>query len=191
MQLEKNIVSDVSASDILKFWFEDIEHSCWFKTDPEFDRDLEQRFGATLIGAKNDQLDHWCDTPEGILGLIIVLDQFSRNIYRESPKAFEADAKALQLAVNGIKRGFDEPLTLEQRSFFYLPLRHAEDLEMQKLGLLKTQEINDAGYGSDKYALNHLALIEQFGRFPHRNRVLGRSNTAEEESYLGDGKAGF
>ncbi len=191
MELEKNDMSDVSATDILKFWFEDIEHSCWFKTDPEFDLDLERRFGTTLTDAKNDQLDHWCDTPEGILGLIIVLDQFSRNIYRESPRAFEADAKALQLAVDGIKRGFDERLTLEQRSFFYLPLRHAEDLEMQKLGLLKTREINAAGYGSDKYALSHLALIEQFGRFPHRNRVLERSNTVEEESYLGDGKAGF
>ena len=184
-------MSDVSANDILKYWFEDIEHSCWFKTDSKFDRDLEQRFGATLTEAKNDQLDHWCDTPEGILGLIIVLDQFSRNIHRESPKAFEADAKALQLAVDGIEKGFDEPLTLEQRSFFYLPLRHAEDLDMQMLGLKKTREINDAGYGSDKYALNHLALIEQFGRFPHRNRVLGRSNTTEEESYLSDGKAGF
>jgi uncharacterized protein (DUF924 family) len=184
-------MSDVSANDILKFWFEDIEHSCWFRKDPEFDRDLEHRFGAALTEAMNDQLDHWCDTPEGILGLIIVLDQFSRNIYRESPKAFEADAKALRLAVDGIGKGFDEPLTLEQRSFFYLPLRHAEDLEMQKLGLRKTREINDAGYGSDKYALSHLALIEQFGRFPHRNRVLGRSNTTEEDSYLAGGKGGF
>ena len=184
-------MSDVSANAILKFWFEEIEHSCWFRTDSKFDRDLEQRFGATLAEAKNDQLDQWCDSPQGFLALIIVLDQFSRNIYRESPESFEADAKALQLAVDGIEKAFDEPLTLEQRSFFYLPLRHAEDLEMQKLGLKKTREINAAGYGSDKYALNHLALIEKFGRFPHRNQVLGRSNTAEEEAYLGGGKAGF
>jgi uncharacterized protein (DUF924 family) len=179
-------MTDISAEDILQFWFEDIEHSCWFKKDAEFDRSLEQRFGAVLAKAKNDQLDHWCSSPEGILGLIVVLDQFSRNIHRESPMAFEADAKALQLAVDAINDGSDKALTLEQRSFLYLPLRHAEDLEMQKLGLKKTREINDGGYGSDRYALSHLALIERFGRFPHRNRVLGRINTDEEESYLGD-----
>jgi uncharacterized protein (DUF924 family) len=181
----------VSADDILQFWFEEIEHSCWFKKDAEFDRDLERRFGEILTLAKNDQLDHWCKSPEGALGLIIVLDQFSRNIYRESPKAFDADAKALQLAVDGINSESDLALTLEQRSFFYLPLRHAENMEMQQLGLKKTREINKEGYGSDKYALNHLALIEKFGRFPHRNRVLGRRNTAEEDTYLGDGDAGF
>lgn len=181
----------ISADAILKFWFEDIEHSRWFRKDAEFDRDLEQRFGELLKQAKSDQLDRWCDTPHGHLALIIVLDQFSRNIHRESPKAFEADPKALRLAVDGIQKRFDEALTLEQRSFFYLPLRHAENLAMQELGLIKTRELNDAGYGSDKYALSHLALIERFGRFPHRNSVLGRSNTAEEELYLKDGKAGF
>jgi uncharacterized protein (DUF924 family) len=174
----------VTADDILKFWFEEIEHSCWFKQDAEFDRNLESRFGNILTQAKNDQLDHWCDSPQGVMGLIIVLDQFSRNIYRESANAFDADPKALQLAVDGIGDGLDKALTLEQRSFFYLPLRHAEDLEMQKLGLKKTREINEAGYGSDKYALNHLAQIERFGRFPHRNRVLGRNNTDEEDAYL-------
>lgn len=183
-------MSMVSAEDILKFWFAEIEHSCWFKTDSAFDRDLEHRFGEILMLAKNDQLDHWCTSPEGILSLIIVLDQFSRNIFRQSAKAFEADTKALRLAVDGIHNELDLALTLEQRSFFYLPLRHAENLEMQELGLKKTREINKEGYGSDKYALSHLALIKEYGRFPHRNRVLGRSNTPEEESYLGDGRAG-
>ena len=183
-------MNDIFAKDVLQFWFEDIEHSCWFKKDAEFDRSLEQRFGDVLAKAKNDQLDHWCDSPEGILGLIIVLDQFSRNIYRKSPIAFEADAKALQLAVDAIRDGSDLSLTLEQRSFLYLPLRHAEDLEMQELGLKKTREINEAGYGSDRYALSHLALIERFGRFPHRNSVLGRPNTAEEKLYLRNSSAG-
>ncbi len=97
----------------------------------------------------------------------------------------------MQLAVDGINSELDLALTLEQRSFFYLPLRHAENMEMQQLGLKKTREINKEGYGSDKYALSHLALIEKFGRFPHRNRVLGRRNTTEENTYLGDGDAGF
>ena len=184
-------INDPAANEILQFWFEDIEHSCWFKKDPAFDRDLEQRFGDLLTQAKEGRLDHWCDTPNGHLALIIVLDQFSRNLHRDSSIAFEADPKALQLTVDGIEKSFDQKLTLEQRSFFYLPLRHAENLAMQELGLVKTRELNEAGYGTDKYALSHLELIERFGRFPHRNDCLGRSNTAAEELYLQDGKAGF
>ena len=183
--------ADISADDILRFWFEEIEHSCWFRSDPVFDRELEQRFGKLLTLARNKQLDHWCNTSRGYLALIIVLDQFSRNIYRDTSDAFKADPKALQLTVDGIEKDLDEDLTLEQRSFFYLPLRHAENLAMQELGLAKTRELNDAGYGTDRYALNHLALIEQFGRFPHRNNCLGRPNTAEEELYLKGSKAGF
>lgn len=184
-------MSDISADEVLQFWFEDIEHSRWFKMDPDFDRDLEQRFGSLLALAKNDQLDGWCDTSRGCLALIIVLDQFSRNIHRGKSDAFAADSKALKLTLSGIEKGLDQELTPEQRSFFYLPLRHAEDLAMQKLGLAKTRELNAAGYGTEKYAVNHLEVIERFGRFPHRNRILGRDNTVEEEKYLEEGSAGF
>lgn len=182
---------EYAIDEILRYWFEDIEHALWFKKDPDFDRELEQRFGHLLALANDDQLDDWCDTPRGRLALIIVLDQFSRNIYRGTPRAFEADPKALLLTVNGIADRSDQGLSLEQRSFFYLPLRHAEDLAMQKLGLAKTRELNDAGYGTDKYALNHLEIIARFGRFPHRNAVLGRRNMSQENEYLKDGKAGF
>ena len=177
-----------AIEEILKFWFEDIDHSRWFKKDPVFDRELEQRFGDLLTLAKSGQLDEWCGTARGRLALIILLDQFSRNIYRETPLSFEADSKALQLCVDGIQDGIDTELSSEQRSFFYLPLRHAEDLTMQKLGLAKTRELNAAGYGTNKYALNHLAIIERFGRFPHRNSILERPNTAEEEEYRMDRK---
>lgn len=179
------------SDEILRFWFEDIEHSRWFKKDPDFDRELEQRFGELLEPAMNDELDDWCDTPRGRLALIILLDQFSRNIFRGTSAAFEADPKALRLTLDGIQDASDKKLSLEQRSFFYLPLRHAESVAMQKLGLEKTRELNDAGYGTDKYALNHLEIIERFGRFPHRNVALRRRNTAEEDEYLKDGKAGF
>lgn len=182
---------DDAIDEILRFWFEDIEHSHWFKKDSEFDRELEQRFGKLLLLAKNDQLDNWCSISRGRLALIILLDQFSRNIYRGTAGSFEADPKALRLTLDGINAGSDNILSLEQRSFFYLPLRHAENVEMQKLGLEKTRELNDAGYGTDKYALSHLEIIERFGRFPHRNLVLGRRNTAEEDEYLKDGKSGF
>jgi uncharacterized protein (DUF924 family) len=184
-------MSEITADDILQFWFEDIEHSSWFRKDVEFDRELKQLFGGLLTQAKNNEMDDWATTSRGRLALIIVLDQFSRNIYRDSAVAFEADPKALQLTTDGIQQGLDQDLTLEQRSFFYLPLRHAEDLAMQELGLEKTRELNAAGYGSDKYALNHLELIQRFGRFPHRNHLLGRENTSEEERYLSEGNAGF
>jgi len=180
-----------TIDEILRFWFEEIEHSLWFKKDPDFDRELGHNFEHLLNLAKDNQLDDWCVTPRGRLALIIVLDQFSRNIHRGTRRAFEADAKALSLAMDGIEDGSDKELSLEQRSFFYMPLRHAEDLSMQELGLLKTRELNAEGYGTDKYALNHLEIIAKFGRFPHRNAVLGRCNTSEEEEYLKGGKAGF
>ena len=184
-------MDDPSSDDVLQFWFKDIEPVRWFKRDPEFDKELERRFGGILRLARNGALDHWCTTPRGCLALIIVIDQLSRNIFRGASKAFESDPKALRLTMDGMQKAFDQELTLEQRSFFYLPLRHAENLAMQKLGLLKTRELNAAGYGTDKYAVNHLELIERFGRFPHRNETLGRSNTPEEALYLSDGKAGF
>ena len=170
-------MSKIVAEDICRFWFDEIEHSAWFKKNAEFDKDLELRFGDTLSLAKKSELDHWCDCANGYLGLIIVLDQFSRNIFRDSGEGFVADAKALQLALEIVGKGLDKELTLEQRSFAYLPFRHAEDLAMQKIGLDKTRELNAAGYGSDKYAVNHLAVIELFGRFPYRNKALGRDNT--------------
>ena len=184
-------MTEVTATDVVRFWFDEIDHAAWFRKDAKFDSDLEKRFGKTLRRAKNGELDHWCDSATGYLGLIIVLDQFSRNIFRDSGEAFAADDKALQLAIELIDKGLDTELTLEQRSFAYLPFRHAEDLAMQKIGLDKTRELNAAGYGTEKYAVSHLAIIERYGRFPHRNKVLGRENTADEEEYLADGQGGF
>lgn len=184
-------MSEINADEIIQFWFEDIEHSCWFKKDPEFDRELEQRFGAVLEQAKRGALDHWCNSARGYLGLIVVLDQFSRNIHRNTAEAFAADERALALALELVGKELDKELTLEQRSFAYLPFRHAEDIQMQMLGLKKTREINAEGYGTDKYAISHLSIIERFGRFPHRNAALGRENTSDEETYLAGDALGF
>lgn len=184
-------MKDIAASDILLFWFEEIEHSRWFKQDDDFDNLLRERFGGLLEAAKRDELDNWCQSATGYLGLIIVLDQFSRNIHRGTAEAFAADEKALGLALEMTEKGLDKELTLEQRSFAYLPFRHAEDIEMQMLGLKKTRELNAAGYGTDKYAVGHLSIIERFGRFPHRNAALGRDNTSDEETYLAGDALGF
>jgi uncharacterized protein (DUF924 family) len=162
-------MSDIVADDICRFWFEEVEKSSWFKQSDEFDAELKEKFGELLELAKTGDLDHWCDCAEGYLGLIVVLDQFSRNIHRDSPEAFAADEKALELAKELIDKELDTEL-------------------MQHVGLKKTREINAEGYGSDKYAVGHLSIIERFGRFPHRNAVLGRENTSDEETYLA-GKA--
>lgn len=185
------MLSEVSASDICQFWFDEIEHECWFKQDDDFDDLLSERFSTLLEAAKRGELDHWCDSATGYLSLIVVLDQFSRNIYRGTAEAFAADEKALGLTLEMIEKRLDKELTLEQRSFAYLPLRHAENIEMQMLGLKKTRELNAAGYGSDKYAVGHLSVIERFGRFPRRNAALGRENTSDEETYLAGDALGF
>lgn len=181
-------MNDIVADDICRFWFEDVEKTNWFKQSDEFDAELDDKFGELLKQAKRGELDHWCDCATGYLGLIVLLDQFSRNIHRNSPEAFAADETALALANELIEKELDKELTLEQRSFAYLPFRHSEDLIMQHVGLKKTREINAEGYGSDKYAVGHLSIIERFGRFPHRNAILGRENTSDEETYLA-GKA--
>jgi uncharacterized protein (DUF924 family) len=181
-------MTDIVAGDICRFWFEEVEKSSWFKQSDEFDAELKDKFVELLEAGKRNELDHWCDCAEGYLGLIVLLDQFSRNIHRDSAEAFAADDKALALAKELIDKELDTELTLEQRSFAYLPFRHAEDLVAQHIGLKKTREINAEGYGSDKYAVGHLTIIERIPRFPHRNAVLGRENTSDEETYLA-GKA--
>jgi uncharacterized protein (DUF924 family) len=179
------------ADEILTFWFDEIDHSRWYKKDPAFDRTLAERFGARLEAAKRGELEAWHETARGTLALIILLDQFSRNIYRDTPASFEADDLALALTLRGMDADFDKELPLEQRSFFYMPLMHAEDLAIQRLCLEKMQQLARAGYGGDKYALAHMALISKYGRFPHRNRILGRKSTPEEEEYLKDPRSGF
>ena len=175
-----------AAAQVLEFWFETIDRKHWFGKDAEFDRALETRFGALLMSAKRGELDGWASTPKGMLALIILLDQMSRNIFRDQPGAFEADGAALDLTLAGIAAGFDTQLAPEQRQFFYMPLMHSERLEMQRLSLEKSRELAAIGHGSEKYALMHFEIIERFGRFPHRNAILGRTATPAEEEYLRD-----
>lgn len=174
------------ARALLRFWFEDIDHEHWFGKSAAFDREIEQRFRAELEAARRGELDGWAESPRGTLALIVLLDQFSRNIFRDTPAAFEADAMALDLTIRGIEAGYDVALTPAERQFFYMPLMHAENLEAQRLSLEKARELVALGQGSEKYARAHHEIIAQFGRFPHRNRILGRLNTPAEDEYLKD-----
>lgn len=181
-----------SIDDILTFWFEDPtglkakNRKVWFSKDPAFDQEIRDRFLAIYKQAAAGQLEHWQETAPGTLALILVLDQFPRNLFRGTPQAFATDAKALSLAQAAIARGFDQALPPIQRWFVYLPLMHSEDLEIQHqcVEVFRQFEHDPEVQSAYPYAIKHLEVIERFGRFPHRNVILGRQNTLEETEFL-------
>ena len=187
-------------NDILDFWFADGADGyrlAWFKRDDAFDAEIRARFGALLAPAREGALDAWAATPEGSLALLILLDQFPRNLFRGSPEAFASDAHALQLAQRVvIAQRMDLALTPTQRVFVYLPFEHAESLAAQDVSValfegLRDQPKHAAPKGTIEYAWAHRAVITRFGRFPHRNALLGRISTAAEAAYLAKPGAGF
>ena len=177
-----------SASDVLSFWKE-AGPDKWFVKDDGFDRAIRNNFLATYEAAAAGDLHGWAATPEGALALIIVLDQFPRNMFRDSVKAFAADPLALDVATRAIDSGFDRKVGPEMRAFFYLPLMHSEDIADQERCVELCRALGDEN--NLKYAEIHADIIRRFGRFPHRNPLLGRETTPEEEAYLqGGGFAG-
>ena len=157
----------------------------WFTKDAAFDGALAVRFGGALKQARLGAFDHWGETPEGALGLILLLDQVSRNTHRGSPLAFAGDAKALALANTSVGRGFHQKLVPPLARWLIMPFEHAEDLDAQNrcVALFGTLGLSDMVY----YAQMHLDIIARFGRFPHRNAVLGRTSTAAELAFLQSG----
>lgn len=188
-----------SPQDVLDFWFAPDSAERWFARDDAFDGLIRDRYAGVLDAAARGALDHWADTPAGWLALLIVLDQFSRNIHRNDPHAWAQDAKARELALAGIGRGQDERLTPLQRVFAYLPLEHAEDPELQRQSValfrrLLEQAVPDMRERFESYldyAQRHREIIARFGRFPHRNAVLGRPSTPDELAWLALPGIGF
>jgi uncharacterized protein (DUF924 family) len=163
------------------------ERKRWFARDEAFDTMLRERFGTLIDAAREGQLDNWQDTPLGALALVIVLDQFSRNCHRNTPRAFAADQKALHAAQRLIAGGGDRLLpTAHHRAFAYLPFEHDETLASQheSLRLFKRLEAQPGGKPYYRSAVRHAEIIERFGRFPHRNALLGRTSTEEESKFL-------
>lgn len=187
----------MKPSDVLTFWFEDDPASFrekWFKADPAFDALCRETFGAALDAARTGAFDSWTDTPRGTLALVILLDQFSRNIHRGTPAAFAADPKARQVAAAAIERGDEQALGPLERSFLYLPFEHSEGLADQDRSVALFESLRgtyeSAGRAID-YAERHRDVIRRFGRFPHRNAILGRASTREELAYLAEPGSGF
>lgn len=180
-----------SQQDVLDFWFVETVPAQWFQKNDVFDDMIRDRFMAVYDMAKAGLCDAWKQDADGCLALCIVLDQFPRNMFRNQAKAFETDAKALEVAGYAIKKGFDQVLVPLKRRFIYLPFEHSEKLDDQLVNveLFASMQVDDPmGY---EYALRHLRVIEQFGRFPHRNMALSRESTPAELTYLGTPGAGF
>jgi uncharacterized protein (DUF924 family) len=174
----------MKPEDMVRFWYEAGEES-WFTKNAAFDGALAVRFGAALKEARLGAYDRWGDTPEGALGLVLLLDQVSRNIHRGSPLAFAADAKALALARQWIGKGYHQKLPPPRACWFLMPFEHAEDLDAQHrcVALFGTMGLHENVW----WAKVHLDIIAKFGRFPHRNAVLGRKSTPEEIAFLRSG----
>ena len=183
-----------TPQDILGCWFAGDPSSrrdIWFQKNDAFDDECRQFLNAHQ-DARTGELDHWTDTAEGTLALLILLDQFSRNLHRGSPEAFAADPKARMIAEAAIERGFDRSLTPVQRMFVYLPFEHSENLADQERSVALFESLRaDLGDRTIDYAARHRDVIRRFGRFPHRNAVLCRRNTAAEDAYLAEPGAGF
>ena len=168
--------------DILDFWFSDESRKLWFNSTPQFDALLRERYLATWEQAGRGELDHWMDSAEGCLALAIILDQLPLNMFRGDALCFSTEAQSRDVARVAIERGFDRQLPLERRAFLYLPFMHSEALADQELALkLFDQPGLEDNY---RFARHHHGIVEKFGRFPHRNEILGRENSAAEVDYL-------
>jgi uncharacterized protein (DUF924 family) len=193
-----------NPDDILAFWFGDAlaapeqvseRVELWFRKNDAFDREVARRFGSLPELAAQGALAPWRGKPSSALALVLVLDQFPRNLYRGSARAFEFDPFALGVTLDAIARGFDSALHPLQASFFYLPLEHAEDAEQQEravelfeqLTARAPAELRSMFENFTSYARRHREVIRRFGRFPHRNAILNRPSTATETAYLESG----
>ena len=177
--------------DILDFWFEETQPKQWFQVNEDFDQAIRDRFEDEYNNAFAGNYDEWQNDAYGSLALCVLLDQFPRNMYRGTPKAFEADKKALIIAKYAVAKGLDQVHSSQKKRFLYLPFEHSESLSDQRRSLELFETTRNADPLGYDYAKRHYDVIEQYGRFPHRNKILGRENTPEEEEYLAQDGAGF
>ena len=175
---------------VLTFWFDEITPEYWFKKDAEFDAVLKERFGTEVERGLAGQLENWTHEKDGQLALILLLDQMTRNIFRDTPKAFAGDPTACALSVQAEQDGLIAAETIKaKRQFYLMPMMHAEDIAVQKASLpLFKAYTSEQTYD---YAVRHHDIIERFGRFPHRNDILNRPSTKEERAFLQEPHSSF
>lgn len=176
-----------SAEEILEFWFSPEVKKLWFNATPELDELMLVQFLTTYQAAATGELDHWAGAPRSCLALLIVLDQFPLNMFRNTPAAFATEAQAQRICKEAVVKGLDKGLSKEQKAFMYLPLMHSESLRDQELSvsLFETAGMLD----NLRWARHHRDIVKRFGRFPHRNAILGRESTMAENEYLASKEA--
>lgn len=188
------------VEEILNFWFGlpdeqgyGSARQFWFTQDPEFDLKVQTRFQKDYELAASGKLNDWKNSPQSCLALIILLDQFPRNMFRGEAKSFATDCQALEVAKHAVDRGFDRELLPLQRCFIYLPFEHSENIENQHLAVELFNQLREYPECNEaiNYSIQHLKVIERFGRFPHRNKILGRETTPEEAEFLQQPNSSF
>ncbi len=185
-----SLASITDAQGILDFWFREGRQEQWFSSDSGFDEEIRLQLSEAHSLAAAQRLDSWVETPHGSLALVLLLDQVPRNLFRRTARAFASDAQARRVSAAAIERGQDRTLMIPERVFLYLPFEHSERLEDQERSLALFASLGD----SEElmlYAKKHHEIIARFGRFPHRNEVLGRETTPEEEEFLRDPSVRF
>ena len=172
--------NSLTPSDVLDYWFSEKSKQFWFASTPQVDNEIKVRFESVWEKAAEGEYSQWRETADGSVALIVILDQLPLNMFRSDPKGFQTESMAVEVALNAINNGFDEELNDEKLLFLFMPLMHSENIDHQNLQV----------YLFDKYNFNlefskhHRDLVEKFGRFPHRNEILGRMSTMEELDYL-------
>jgi uncharacterized protein (DUF924 family) len=184
------MMEDPEIAGVLSFWFDELTAEDYWVRNDAVDARIREGFSGVYEKAATGKLDHWQDTPEGTLALVIALDQFPRNMFRDDPRAWATDAKALGVAEAAIEKGFDRKLPDDRCMFLYMPYEHSEDLAMQEksVEIFKRLGLPDDTYG---FVVRHHEIIERFGRFPHRNTVLGRDSTPDEIAFLDEPMSAF
>ena len=172
--------NSITPSDVLDYWFSEKSKQFWFASTPQIDNEIKLRFESVWEKAAEGEYSQWRETADGSVALIVILDQLPLNMFRSDPKGFQTESMAVEVALNAINNGFDEELNDEKLLFLFMPLMHSENIDHQNLQV----------YLFDKYNFNlefskhHRDLVKKFGRFPHRNEILGRMSTMEELDYL-------
>jgi uncharacterized protein (DUF924 family) len=192
---------------VLDYWFGDLKgpfdkgerSKIWFGGGEEIDREIAARFGELHARACAGELDHWRDNPRSLLALVILFDQFSRNIHRKQPEAFAQDERALQLTLHALDQGMDPSLRFIERVFLYMPMMHSESVEVHQRGqavfdalVAACPEAHREAYADyPRYMRRHADIVARFGRYPHRNEILGRTTTDEERAFLKEPGSSF
>lgn len=177
-----SLLNEITPTEIITLWFSEAGKKFWYNATSEMDKELREKYSDIFHAAMRDRLEQWQDTPEGSLALVIVLDQFPLNMYRGEAESYSGEARSREVAAAAIARGFDEALIDEQKAFLYLPYMHSENLDDQDRAI---ELFTQAGLMENlKWAEHHREIVRRFGRFPHRNDMLGRKFTPEEEDYM-------